>query len=102
MTVVLGATDAASLGAAFAVGLALGAGYFGGLWWTVARLDRWRRPAVALAASFAVRAALALAVFAWVARLGLAALGVAFFGFVAVRFVASRRLARDRAPGGTA
>ncbi|MDF1522743.1 MAG: ATP synthase subunit I [Trueperaceae bacterium] len=101
MTAVLGAMDAATLVGAFALGLALGAGYFGGLWWTLARMDRWRRPAVALAVSFALRAGLALAVFAALARLGLAPLGAAFLGFVAVRLVASWRLARDRSPGGT-
>jgi F1F0 ATPase subunit 2 len=102
VTAVLGAMDAATLTGALAIGLALGAGYFGGLWWTVARMERWRRPAVALAASFALRAVLALAAFAAVARLGLAPLGAAFLGFLAVRVVASWRLARDRAPGGTA
>ena len=102
MTAVLGTFDAPTLAAALALGLALGTAYFGGLWWTLARLARWRRPAVVLAASFAVRAALALATFAAVARAGLAPLGAAFVGFVAVRLLASWRLARDRAPGGTA
>jgi F1F0 ATPase subunit 2 len=102
MTAVLGAVDAATLTGAFALGLVLGAAYFGGLWWTLARMGRWRRPAVALAASFAVRAVLVLAALAAIATRGLAPLGAAFVGFVAVRVVASWRLARDRAPGGNA
>ena len=102
MTAVLGAYDVATLGAAFALGLVLGAGYFGGLWWTVSRMGHWRRPGVALAVSFALRAVLALAAFAALARWGLAPLGVAFVGFLAVRVLASWRLARDRAPGGNA
>ncbi len=102
MTAVLGAYDAATLGMALVVGAVLGAGYFGGLWWTLSRLGRWRRPGVALAVSFALRAVVALAVFAALARLGLAALGVAFVAFLVVRMLASWRLARDRAPGGNA
>lgn len=102
MTAVLGAYDVATLGAAFALGLVLGAVYFGGLWWTVSRLGRWRRPGVALAVSFALRAVLVLAAYAALARWGLAPLGVAFGAFMAVRVLASWRLARDRAPGGNA
>ena len=102
MTAALGAVDAASLAGAFALGSALGAGYFGGLWWTLARLGRWRRPAVALAVSFVLRTVLALAAFAALARLGLAPLGAAFLGFLAVRLAASWRLARDPSAGGNA
>ncbi|MFN2323439.1 MAG: ATP synthase subunit I [Trueperaceae bacterium] len=102
MTAVIGAYDAATLGMAFAVGAVLGAGYFGGLWWTLSRLGRWRRPTVALAVSFALRAVLVLAAFAALARLGLAPLGVAFVTFLAVRVLASWRLTRDRTPGGNA
>lgn len=102
MTVDLGATGAASLAGAFALGLLIGAVYFGGLWWTLARLGRWRRPGVAVAVSFALRAAFALALFAGIVRLGLAPLGAAFIGFLVVRIVASQRVARDRASGGNA
>ena len=102
MTVALGATDALTLGGALGLGLLLGVAYFGGLWWTLTRLGRWRRPTVALAVSFVARAALALAVFAWLARWGLASFGIAFVGFLAVRIVASQRLAVDRAPKGNA
>ena len=71
--------------AAVVVGLAAGAAYFGGLWWTLSRLSRWRRPGWVLAASFAVRGALLLAVFALVARQGLVPLLLALVGFIAAR-----------------
>jgi len=79
----------AGLLAAAALGALLGAAYFGGLWWTVARLGRWRRPAVALLASFVARNALALAVFAALARLGVAPPLMALAGFVAARWLLS-------------
>ena len=95
MTAALGPLDPATLGAALAVGLGLGVAYFGGLWWTLARLGVWRRPGPALAVSFALRGALALVVFALLARTGLAPLAVAFAGFVA-----SHRLGLGGARGG--
>lgn len=100
MTAVWGVLDLASLALAFALGLLVGAVTFGGLWWTLTRLRRWRRPGLALAISFALRTAFALAAFAWLARLGLAAVLAALVGFFAVRGVATLRLApRPREEG---
>ena len=53
---------------------ALGGAYFGGLWWTLARLPRWRRPGWALAVSFAAAGPLLLVAFALLARQGVAPL----------------------------
>ena len=47
--------DILEIAAAAAAGLALGAFYFGGLWWTVRRLPGARHPAVLLLASFLLR-----------------------------------------------
>jgi F1F0 ATPase subunit 2 len=87
--------------AALLLGLALGAGYFGGLWWTLAALPRWRRPGVALLLSFVVRGAIAVAAFVLLARAGLAPLALAFAGFLAARMalVAWWRPARLRPDG---
>ena len=73
--------------AAVALGLALGAAYFGGLWWTLARLRCWRRPGWALAASFAVRGPLLLVVLALLARQGVVPLLFALAGFLVARVV---------------
>jgi F1F0 ATPase subunit 2 len=73
--------------AAVALGLALGAAYFGGLWWTLARLPRWRRPGWVLAASFAVRGPLLLVVLALLAREGVVPLLLALAGFLVARVV---------------
>lgn len=91
--------------AAVVLGLTLGAAYFGGLWWTLARLSRWRRPGWVLAASFAVRGALLLAVLALLARQGLVPLLLALLGFLAARVALAAWLrppARTPSPGAAA
>ena len=75
--------------AALALGLALGGAYFGGLWWTLARLSRWRRPGWALAASFAVRGPLLLVALALLARQGVVPLLLALAGFLVARVALS-------------
>lgn len=76
-------------------GLALGGFYFGGLWYTVARIPDTRRPAWLLVASFVARTVVVLTGFAGVmlatgARLDAA--GLCLLGFILVRFVLVRRL----------
>lgn len=77
------------------LGVALGLAHFGGLWWTLRRLARWRRPRRAVVASFAVRTALVLPAFALVAQHGVGPLLGATLGFLAARLalqaVAARR-----------
>jgi F1F0 ATPase subunit 2 len=75
--------------AAVALGLALGGAYFGGLWWTLARLPRWRRPGWALAASFAIRGPLLLVALALLARQGVVPLLLALAGFLVARVALS-------------
>jgi F1F0 ATPase subunit 2 len=73
--------------AAVLLGTLLGAGYFGGLWWTLSTLARWRRPGVALLLSFALRGAVVVAAFVLLARAGLFPLALAFAGFLVTRVV---------------
>lgn len=72
-----------------AVGFALGALHFVGLWWTLARMPRARRPGMWLAASTLVRLALVALVLSLLARLGLGWLAGALVGFIAARFAAT-------------
>jgi F1F0 ATPase subunit 2 len=86
--------------AAVLLGFALGAGYFGGLWWTLAVLPRWRRPGLALLLSFALRGAVVVAVFVLLARAGLPPLALAFAGFLAARLAVSSWLRPARPTAG--
>lgn len=81
--------NAAGVLLALVLGAALGGLYFAGLWWTLLRLDRWRRPALALAVSFLVRALPTLAAFVLLARVGLVPLGASLVGFLLARVVLS-------------
>lgn len=74
------------------IGGAIGLAYFGSLWWTVARLGRWRRPGLALPLSLLLRNAGAALAFVALARLGIAPLLAGFVGFLAVRALLVRRL----------
>ena len=74
-------------------GLALGALYFGGLWWTVRRVPTWRRPERALLASFVVRALLVLPAFVALALQGPGPLVAALVGFLVARFAVQARTA---------
>ena len=49
-----------SLAMAFAIGLGLGAFFFGGLWWTVKRLTESEHPALLFAGSFVLRTAVVI------------------------------------------
>jgi len=90
---------ALGLAAAAMVGALLGVGYFGGLWWTVARLGRWRRPGAALLLGFALRHAIAVVVFVAFARAGAAPLLAAFVGFIAARPLVAGALGPRRSGG---
>jgi len=74
---------------AIALGLLLGAAYFAGLWWTVTRVDRWRRPGRALAISFVLRAALLLAGVYLLARAGIGPLALGLLGMLLARVALS-------------
>ena len=91
---------------ATALGLLLGVAYFVGLWWTVSRVGRWRRPGRALAVSFALRAALLLAGLYPLARAGIGPLALGLLGMLLARLALSLALAlrptKAAPPGGAA
>lgn len=86
------------LGAALA-GALLGLTYFAGLWWTVQRVTRARHPVRLVAASFLLRAALAVAALFLIMSGEVMRLLVALGGFLLVRTLVLRRV-RQGAPGG--
>lgn len=89
---------------AFLAGIALGGIYFAGLWRTVRSLPDAEKPARRMAASFALRAALALAGFWLVLQGGWESLAAAMVGFLAMREILLRRLGNTSygITGGTA
>jgi F1F0 ATPase subunit 2 len=81
------------LGAALA-GALLGLAYFAGLWWTVRRAGRARHPAALVAASFVVRAALAVTALLYIMAGDVVRLLVALGAFLVVRTAALWRVRR--------
>jgi len=77
---------------AFLAGTAVGAFFFGGLWWTVRRLAASERPARLTLASFAVRTALAVTAFYFVMGGHWERLASALLGVLLVRILMVRRL----------
>ena len=81
-------------------GGALGALHFGGLWYTLRRLPRVRRPGLWMGGSFILRTVVVLAGFYAIVGAGLPAVVAAMSGFIAVRLIFGRRLRpRDRDRG---
>jgi len=85
-------SDVIALASVFAVGIVLGALFFGGLWWTVRRVLVARLPAAWLIASFVARTALVLAGFNIVAGGQWQRWLVVLAGFVSARVVIARFL----------
>lgn len=81
-----------------AVGSGLGVLFFGGLWLTVRRLPRARRPGLLAAGSFLARLLLVGAGLWWVARGGGWALAAALAALLAARELLRRALAPGPAP----
>lgn len=73
------------------IGLALGLAHFGGLWVTVGRLTRVRRPGLVLVGSTVVRLAAALSVFYGLLALGWSVLAAGMVGFLLGRRLWIRR-----------
>jgi F1F0 ATPase subunit 2 len=85
-------SDVIALAPVFAVGIGLGALFFGGLWWTVRRVLVARLPAVWLIGSFVARTALVLAGFISVGGNQWQRWLVVLAGFIAARVVIARLL----------
>jgi F1F0 ATPase subunit 2 len=84
------AAQLAGLAPAFALGAAVAGGYLSLLWLSVRSLARGRRPLVRLLAGGAVRLALVVAAFFWIAGEGWPALIAALLGFLLIRFAVTR------------
>jgi F1F0 ATPase subunit 2 len=80
------------LGIAFVGGAANGAFFYGGLWWTVRRVPRARRPGVLLLVSFAVRLGVALPAIYLVSAGGLGRLALCMAGLLIARVALVRIL----------
>ena len=77
---------------ALVAGAAVGVFHFGGLWLTVRRVATSNRPVLLTFGSFVVRAAVAVAVLVWIARMHWQLLLAALAGFVLVRVIMTRKL----------
>jgi F1F0 ATPase subunit 2 len=75
---------------AFLAGLALGAAFFGGLWWTVSHGIRSKRPALLFLTSFLLRTGFAVIGLYAVGHAHLERLGACLLGFFAIRFLILR------------
>lgn len=82
-----------------ALGTGLGFFFFGGLWWTVRRLDGTGRPALLMAASFLVRSGVVLGVLFFTAGGDWRRLAAFLLGFLGVRLLTVRTVRRRAAPG---
>ena len=80
---------------ALLLGLALGAFFFGGLWWTVRRGLHAQRPALWFLLSLLVRTAVVLAGFYWIAGPQWQRLLACMAGFVLARLILVRFVRLD-------
>jgi F1F0 ATPase subunit 2 len=87
--------EAAGWVGAALVGAVLGLGYFAGLWWTVQRAKRVRHPEALVAASFVLRAAVAVVVLILIMGDDVWRLLAALGGFLVVRTAVLWRVRRD-------
>jgi F1F0 ATPase subunit 2 len=71
----------------FCVGIILGAIFFGGLWWTVKKMQTVKRPALWFIVSFLARAMITLSGFYWVGEGEWLRLMLCILGFIVARFV---------------
>jgi F1F0 ATPase subunit 2 len=90
--------DLAGLLFALAAGLALGALFFGGLWWTVSRLAGFERPALMVVASLLLRTGIAVAGFFLVSSGHWQRLLACLAGFALARLAARWALRHAPAP----
>ncbi len=75
-----------------AAGMLVGAFYFGGLWWTVRRVVRARRPGLLLLASYWLRTAVAMGLFYVIMKGDWLRLVVCLAGFLLMRQMLTRVL----------
>ena len=73
-------------------GVCLGLFYFGGLWWTVARVQNADRPVMFYMASLLLRSSVALVSLFLILQIGVVSVLAALAGMIGVRIVLVRRL----------
>jgi len=95
-------TDAVNLAWAALAGVALGAMFFGGLFWSVRKVLTTRHPAVWMLASLLSRMCLVLAGFYVVCHADWSRWAACMAGFVLARVVVTRAAIRNRATRQTA
>lgn len=76
---------------AVSCGVAIGAGYFAGLWWTVRRVGTSRRPGLLVFSSFLVRAGLTVGALYLILGARWERLLLSLLGFLLVRSLCVRR-----------
>ena len=81
---------------AFFVGIAIGAIFFGGLWFTLKKGMASKRPAVWIIGSFFIRTAITLAGFYFISAGNWKKLIACLLGFVIARMLSKRFLAYDK------
>lgn len=80
-------------------GMAVGAFYYGGLWWTLRRLVATRTPMMWMLASFLVRTALSMTGIYFASGGEWKQMVVCLLGFIVVRCAAAWKAQRDLEPG---
>lgn len=86
--------DAVTWAGAPLAGAVLGLLFFGGLWWTIRKLPRMKRPGLWLVTSFVLRAAVVVVGFWAVMQGNPLRVLLAMAGFLAVRFILLRSIGR--------
>jgi F1F0 ATPase subunit 2 len=93
-------SDTTQLALSFLGGAALGALFFGGLWWTLQQLTNAKHPALLVLGSALLRMAAALLGFYVCVRINVTALLLCLAGFLLMRVLLTRAL-RVSSNGGT-
>ena len=83
----------------FFVGLAMGALFFGGLWWTVQKMTASRNPQLISGISFLLRAAVVMAGFYLLVGQGMSGMIAALAGFIVARTYIAYRLGTGTGSG---
>lgn len=91
--------EALSLAPALAVGVLLGAVFFGGLWWTVRRAVSSRQPALWFLGSMLLRTGMVLPGFYFVSGGDWKRLLASLLGFIVARHIVTRLIRAAQQPG---
>jgi F1F0 ATPase subunit 2 len=79
-----------SLIMAFAIGISLGVIFFGGLWWTVQKVNKFKHPALWFLCSFLLRTALVILGFYLIGKGHWERMILCLLGFILARIIVNR------------